>query len=355
MRRTTLCVSAMVAACAVTVGLLFLVRSARSAHPVPSPPSAAILSATLTVEPATVSLGSAVRIVCTAAGVQGPVGYTWQVAGGVLQGSGATVTWTPPWSPGRYAVHVTVLDSRGRATARAMVSVRLPTQREAPAWATPRREADPGLASEIQALAERVDGLLVADGPYAPDEWRKTLSDLAALFLRAGRYDEARVAYWRLLGDYLPDDRRSRVHRRGYGEAAFFLGREDEALEAFLDADLENTRETRYALGWLLEKRGRLTEAAQAYEQAARGDRWFAEPMYRAALLFAKQGEAARAVELLVWASPALGRDAILERLATDPELATLKEALALSQRDLEEQRDIVEGDPLPAAQRTGG
>jgi tetratricopeptide (TPR) repeat protein len=306
------------------------------------------LAVSLSSEPAIATLAQAVRLSARATGGQGEVQYAWRVPSGTLEGEGAQVVWRAPLAPGRYAVEVSVKSGSAQAQAKAHVLVRMP----APATALfPKGEAPRGVvlgdanAEALRSQEERVRALLAKDEPFAHDEWKKALNELAEAYLKAGGYEQARQAYWRLLGDYLADDRRSLPYRRGYGEAAFFLGREDEALQALQDAGQDNTSKTWYYLGWLLEGRGRLAEAAGAYEQAARADRWFTEPLYRAALLYVGLGQTAKAVELLAWASPRLGRDAILERLATDPELAAVGRALRDSggTEKLEEAREVVE------------
>lgn len=333
-------------ACAGALGLLVWRRAARSASA--SGEATPSLSVVLMLEPDTIPVGGAARVTCKTSGGQGRPRFTWQAREGTVHGSDASVEWLAPWQAGRYRVRVLVDDGRDRVESSVIVTVRLPTPAGAWSPATSPRPAHPGAQARLADLRSRIAALLRKDDPYAHDEWRTAMVELGQLLLKIGRHEEAREVYWRLLGDHpIADDTHSRPYRRGYGEAAFFLGREEEALQALLDAGPDNTAESHYYLGWLLERRGRPLEAAEAYEAAIDGMRGYAEPVLRAAQLQARLGNSARAVELLVQASPVLGRTEILDRLGEDPELADLRRALAGSGREDElaaKQSQIVVG-----------
>ena len=110
---------------AVVVGVVVLVTVVLSAGPVPQPPVIASLEAGAD----RVSPSGSTEIVCIASSPGGAeLTYEWAESGGVIQGTGASVTWTAPDSEGAYTVSVTVTDTRG-ATASDSVSINVTANR----------------------------------------------------------------------------------------------------------------------------------------------------------------------------------------------------------------------------------
>jgi tetratricopeptide (TPR) repeat protein len=178
-----------------------------------------------------------------------------------------------------------------------------------------------------------------------------TLADLAALQLSEGRYEEALHSYEELLGNLLETDPKRKRFLAGKASALFALGREEEALQAYEGAAEYNHPMSHYYAALLLEGRGRLPEALEAWRKASEANRWFADPLLRYAQLLLRLGRPAHEViGLLVEASPRFGRDVMLERLASDARFALLQQALAASGRveELEEQRPIETALPEP-------
>ncbi|MFU8796355.1 MAG: Ig-like domain-containing protein [Dehalococcoidia bacterium] len=76
-----------------------------------------------------VSPSGSTDIVCVASSAGGAeLEYEWSASGGVIQGTGASVTWIAAASEGEYAVSVIVTDSRG-ATASDSVSINVTSNR----------------------------------------------------------------------------------------------------------------------------------------------------------------------------------------------------------------------------------
>lgn len=309
------------------------------------------LTLNLAVEPPDVIAAHTAQVTCTVTGAKGRVRYTWHSSGGAIKGHGASVTWEAPGLPGAYKIKVVVEDSRGQAEGVRTMSVRWPSpgqpgsKRRGMVGADAPRVMDAEIERRIRELHDRIPDLLKKDDVWAHDQWRGTMEELGGLLLRAGRYEEAREVYWRLLGEHPPDDPRSQPYRRGYGVAAFYLGRDEEARRALADAQMDNDSKSFYYLGLLQEQKGgSANDAIRSYDLAAERDFWYPEPAYRAALLRIKEGDVQHAIDGLVKMSPGVGRDRILERLATDPELAPLKRALEESGRmgEIEEKRPIV-------------
>jgi hypothetical protein len=80
----------------------------------------------LQAEPAGISPGGSCQIVCDATDPDGnQLSYNWSATGGIINGEGATVTWTAPSSSGSYSVEATVSDDRGgEATGQVSITVR---------------------------------------------------------------------------------------------------------------------------------------------------------------------------------------------------------------------------------------
>jgi hypothetical protein len=75
----------------------------------------------LTATPATVVTGGNSTIGCTASDPDGDaLTYSWIYTGGSISGSGNTVTWTAPSTPGVYTVTVIVSDGKGGAVTRSI-------------------------------------------------------------------------------------------------------------------------------------------------------------------------------------------------------------------------------------------
>jgi hypothetical protein len=68
----------------------------------------------LTANPITVSTGGVSIITCTASDPDGDtLSYTWTATGGTISGSGSSVSWTAPNTPGTYTINVAVSDGYG--------------------------------------------------------------------------------------------------------------------------------------------------------------------------------------------------------------------------------------------------
>jgi hypothetical protein len=286
--------------------------------------------------------------------------YVWRTpGGGTIEGHGASVRFRPPASVGSYPVFLEVDNGSARAKGKALVRVRLPSPKLARTQA-PVGSAAPAAPSEetLTRIRELESALAQAPAPGAPAvdfmAAKQRKIELAGLLDRAGRYEEALVIYAELITGLAADDPNSRPYRAGFARAALALGREDEALAAFQDAGLGSTSKgDQYAMGTLLEKRGRVDEALEAYANAMKGNvAWPTDTLFRRTALLVEQGRDAEAIDLLVGFSPVAGRDAILERLNSDPELSELQIALKKSHRssELEDQRPV---DPtaLPGAE----
>jgi hypothetical protein len=95
--------------------------SSATAQKAPKTESLAVLPANLppqvysvTANPSTVSEQGTSSLTCTAVDPQQlSLIYTWNVTGGTVSGSGASVTWTAPSSPGGYGATCTVTSSAG--------------------------------------------------------------------------------------------------------------------------------------------------------------------------------------------------------------------------------------------------
>jgi len=110
---------------AVVVGVVVLVSVVLSAGPAHHPPVITSLEAGAD----RVSPSGSIDIVCVASSAGGAeLTYEWSESGGVIQGTGASVTWTAPDSEGTYTVYVNVTDTRG-ATASDSVSINVTANR----------------------------------------------------------------------------------------------------------------------------------------------------------------------------------------------------------------------------------
>ena len=318
------------------------------------PARASLRIVRLTASPHDVPVGGRVVLGCEVEGGSGDASarrYTWVAAQGRLeQESGPTVTWVAPKSPGLHQVGVLVQEGDTQVKQTVMLHVHVSTPED---LRTLMQEGDWKRARE-QSLAQReaVEAKLaalrevVAKRETREDRLRAyfALGDLAALQLGEGRYEEALQSYEELLGSLLETDPKRKPFLAGKASALFALGREDEALRLYAQAGDHNLPMSHYYAGLLLEARGQLPEALEAYGKAAEANRWFADPLLRYAELLLRQGRPAREViDLLVAASPRFGRELLLERLATDPRFASLNQALAASGRaaELEERRPI--------------
>jgi len=87
------------------------------------------LIASLEVKSDRVFSSGSTEIACVASSPGGDeLGYEWSASGGVIQGTGAIVTWIAPDSEGEYSVSVTVTDTRG-ATATDSVGINVTSNR----------------------------------------------------------------------------------------------------------------------------------------------------------------------------------------------------------------------------------
>jgi hypothetical protein len=168
------------------------------------------------------------------------------------------------------------------------------------------------------------------------------LERLAGALRSLERYEEELDVRLQLIEGQSPSAPLGRHHRRMYGEAALYLGREDEALQAFIDAGSYNSARTFFYAGLLLEERGSAKGALEAYRRASQHDGTYADPVLRRALLvFEPGGDASQAIDLLVKHSPRVGRYHLMRGLKGDPEFAALRKALEQSGRaeEIEERR----------------
>ncbi len=332
------------------------------AAPAPRPePETGLKVSRLTASPLDVPLGGRSQLECEVTGARGDpaaLRYTWVATKGRIEGQGGPrVSWVAPKTPGVYQVGVLVEDGEARARQTVTLQVHVPRPEDVRAllqdkdWQEAQRQArarQQEVEAQLTALRE-----VVAKRQTHEDRLRGflALEDLAALLLSEGRHEEALAAYEELLGSVLETEPKRRKYLSGKASALFALGREEEALAAFQAAGDYNQPMSFYYAGLLLEARGRSTEAMELYRKASEANPWFSDPLLRHAELLLRQGRSeAEVVELLVAASPRYGRQALLERLGTDPQLAQLNEALEASGRagQLEEQRPIERNLPEP-------
>ncbi len=313
----------------------------------------------LTASPLDVAIGSRSVLDCQVEGGRtGALRYSWVAAKGRMEpGSGSTASWVAPKTPGIYQVGVLVEDGESQVKQTVMLHVHVPTPEDLLAlmrggdWA----EAQERAKATQQEVEARLGSLreVVAKRETREDRLRAffALEDLATELLGEGRYEEALQSYEELLGSLLETDPKRKRYLAGKASALFALGREEEALRAYAEAGDYNHPMSHYYAGLLLEARGQLPEALEAYRQASESNRWFADPLLRYAQLLLRLGRPTEEVmELLVTASPRFGRDVMLERLATDAQFALLNQALTASGRavELEDQRPIEESLPEP-------
>jgi len=286
--------------------------------------------------------------------------YVWRTPnGGTIEGEGASVRFRPPARVGTYAVLLEVRSGAERSAGKAVVRVRLPSPKLV---RTDVRARALGPAAPSEDTVARIEALerdlASAPAPGAPAlefiAARHRKIELAGLLNRAGRYEEALVLYAELIAGLAADDPNSRPYRAGFARAALALGREEEALAAFEDAGPGSTSKAdQYAMGTLLEKRGRVDEALDAYARAMNGNvAWPTDTLFRRTALLVEEGRADEAIDLLVGFSPVRGRDAILDRLNDDPEMSGVLSALKKSGRssELEDER-AVDPKTLPGAE----
>ncbi len=109
----------------VVVGVVVLVSVVLSAGPAHQPP----VIASVEVKSDRVFPSGSTDIVCVASSSDGQeLGYEWSASGGVIQGTGANITWIAPDSEGTYTVSVNVTDTRG-ATATDSVGINVTSNR----------------------------------------------------------------------------------------------------------------------------------------------------------------------------------------------------------------------------------
>ncbi|HEX6275477.1 MAG TPA: tetratricopeptide repeat protein [Polyangiaceae bacterium] len=313
------------------------------------------------VAPSEVVAGEASRVTAVIErGGAADLRYVWRTPnGGTIEGEGASVRFRPPARVGTYAVLLEVRSGAERSAGKAVVRVRLPSPKLV---RTDVRARAPGPAAPSEDTLARIGELerelASAPAPGAPAldfiAARHRKIELAGLLNRSGRYEEALVLYAELIAGLAADDPNSRPYRAGFARAALALGREEEALAAFEDAGPGSTSKAdQYAMGTLLEKRGRVDEALDAYARAMNGNvAWPTDTLFRRTALLVEEGRAGEAIDLLVGFSPVRGRDAILDRLNDDPEMSGVLAALKKSGRssELEDERPV---DPksLPGAE----
>lgn len=321
----------------------------------------------LTASPLDVPMGGRSELVCEVEGGSGEPGarrYTWVASKGRVEGQGPAVSWVAPKTPGIHQVGVLVEEGGVAVRQTVTLHVHVPTPEDLSVLLRSREavEAQEQAPAVHAAVEARLAALreVVARRETLEDRLRAfhALDELAAQLLDEGRYEEALRAYEELLGSLLETDPKRKRFQAGFASAAFALGREDEALKAFAEAGDYNHPMSFYYAGLLLEGRGQLAEALEAYRKAADANRWFADPLLRYARLLLQQGRpASEVIELLVRASPRFGREVLLERLASDAQLAPLNQALLASGRDveLEEQRPIETTLPSPPPEPAPG
>ncbi|MCC6808513.1 MAG: tetratricopeptide repeat protein [Deltaproteobacteria bacterium] len=159
----------------------------------------------------------------------------------------------------------------------------------------------------------------------------KAREELAWTYLEAGRFDEAYETFTQLLFYTMRGSEPFRQHSAGLGEAAFHLGRIDEALERFREAQDWLSPYTAYIAGEILEHKGLFDEAIEKYTYAKALNQFSPWAIFRLALLKTKRGDDPKEiVDMFVRASPRFGRKLIMSRLEHDREMAPV---LALIQK----------------------
>lgn len=322
-----------------------------------APAEAPLRIVRLSATPLDVVVGGRVALSCEIQGGRGQARYTWVASRGRIEGTGPTVTWVAPKTPGVYQVGVGVEEGEVRAKESVVLQVHMPRAEDvqallqSPEWRQAREQelARQGeVEGQLNSLRE-----VVARRETREDRLRAffALEELAALLLSERRYEEALAAYEELLGSLLETEPKRKKYVAGKASALLALGREEEALEAYRQAGDYNHAMSHYYAALLLEARGQVEEALEAWRKATEANRWFSDPLLRYASLLLQQGRPEREVlEMLIAASPRYGREVLLERLASDPQLERLNRVVQSSGRaaELEEQRPIESTEPPP-------
>jgi hypothetical protein len=277
---------------------------------------------------------------------------TWRAQDGSIDGTGAEVTWRAPGKPGVYRLE---LETGTSERALALLQVVLPAR----ASIGERHPGDAAAsAGDRAAEIERLYRAIADDqagGMAGRLARRSHQAELAPLLLAGQRYEEALAVYYDLILQYPRTSGLSLAHRRGYGMAAFFLGRDAEAIQALIDAGGENDYESFYYLGQLLEQAGRKGEAVGYYLAGARRRPRFADPWLRAALLAAELGDTGRAAEILIEAGPGVGRQDLAALVASDPEKAALAGLVAqLGPERLADRGNLIVDTEVPESESLG-
>jgi tetratricopeptide (TPR) repeat protein len=209
-------------------------------------------------------------------------------------------------------------------------------------------EGKDAVEKRLRSVRDLLNEPLAASSHNASD-LASLRQELGSLLMASGRFNEA-MDHWleeiQMQPAGSPSDKLARVQ---FGIAAFYVGRDDEALQAFEDGAEFNTAMSSYFAGLLLERLGRPADALRAYDAARLGpNKWFGEPVYRAAALFHAARRTDEAFQWLARLSRALGRDLVIARLRTDGELQPLHAALVTSGRlSLLEEKGPIRGKDL--------
>jgi hypothetical protein len=269
----------------------------------------------------------------------GEFAIDWAAGGGRIDtGEAGVVRWWAPSRPGVYRIRVTARDGDGSATDALTMFVRVP-----PAGVA-RTAPDGDRRASIEQELDRLRAAVAASA-HGTIARRDALAAFGALLLEAEAYEEALAVYGELRGFVLRGDGDHADYTEAWGTAAYYLGHDDWAIDAFEEAGLHAGALPLYYLGDLYERRDDVDGAIDAYMRSHQLGHWYGEPVYRAALLMLERGDGADAVaRLLVDASPRLGRDHMLDRFRTDPELAVLGRMLDDTGRtaDLLDQRPFI-------------
>jgi hypothetical protein len=272
---------------------------------------------------------------------RGSLRFTWTAGAGVLRDAEtARARWLAPRRADFFTIRLKVADDDGEAWGGSRISVRLPPGggrglAAAPSTGEERDQKRIARQAEIDRqaapLREKAQRRGTLEEIY---EAKSALERLGSLYQEAERYEAAYEVYRELRRNVLRNTEDYRKYSAAFGRVAYQLGKDKEAFAALEEAGPWRAQRDEYLYADLLERSGQRDAAIDAYRHAWDRDIRYGEPVYRAALLEARRGDAPeKIVDLLVQASPRLDGDHMLQRLASDRELAPVYRLLMESGR----------------------